>query len=120
MAPARGLPDNPAQGRRAAAASGGSLNNVPGVPPIPASIAGIRAVPSSSSLSTSSPVSAGQVIAMARKAMAEALKDHESQAAEASGVSNELKPGITINLSHKNIQDLPDEVVDVIKHELER
>ncbi len=49
-----------------------------------------------------------------------ALQDNESQAAEASGVSNELKPGVTIDLRWLNIQHLPDEVVDVIKNELER
>lgn len=52
--------------------------------------------------------------------MKEALQDNESQAAEASGVSNELKPGVTIDLSRLNIQSLPDEVVDIIKNELER
>jgi len=52
--------------------------------------------------------------------MNNALMDNESQAAEASGVSNELKPGITIDLSRRNIQELPEGVVDIIKHELER
>ncbi|KAK2072567.1 hypothetical protein P8C59_006914 [Phyllachora maydis] len=49
-----------------------------------------------------------------------ALDEHETQTADASGVSNELKPGVTIDLSRKNIQKLPDEVVDIIKHDLER
>ena len=52
--------------------------------------------------------------------MKDALQHNESQAAEASGVSNELKPGVTIDLSRKNIQELPEEVVDIIKNELER
>lgn len=52
--------------------------------------------------------------------MTNAIQENESQAAEASGVSNELKPGITIDLSRKKIQELPDEVVDIFKHELER
>ncbi len=88
----RGLPENPAQGRRAAAAA--AANQYP---------------PSSS-----------QVIGMAREAMRAALEEHETQAAEASGVSNELKPGVTIDLSRKHITKLPDEVVDIIKTELER
>lgn len=71
-------------------------------------------------LSVSPPTSAGKVISLAREAMKSALRDNESQAAEASGVSTELKPGVTIDLSRKNIQELPDEVVDIIKHELER
>ncbi len=57
---------------------------------------------------------------LAREAMNNAIQENESQAAEASGVSNELKPGITIDLSRKKIQELPDEVVDIFKHELER
>ena len=59
---------------------------------------------------------------MAREAMKVALEENEtqSQAAEATGVSNELRPGLTIDLSRKNIQKLPDEVVDIIKNELER
>ena len=52
--------------------------------------------------------------------MNNAIQENESQAAEASGVSNELKPGITIDLSRKKIYELPDEVVDIFKHELER
>jgi hypothetical protein len=73
-----------------------------------------------SNLSVSGPISPSQVIVLAREAMKTALQDNESQAAEASGVSNELKPGVTIDLSRRNIQELPDEVVDIIKHELER
>lgn len=60
------------------------------------------------------------VVTLAREAMKTALQDNESQAAEASGVSNRLKPGVTIDLSRRNIQYLPDEVVDIIKNELER
>ena len=52
--------------------------------------------------------------------MNDALQHNESQAAEASAVSTELKPGVTIDLSRKNIQELPEEVVDIIKNELER
>lgn len=75
---------------------------------------------SGSMLSASGPLSAGQVIALAKEAMNNALQENETQAAEASGVSTELKPGVTIDLSRKNIQALPDEVVDIIKNELER
>lgn len=75
---------------------------------------------SSSSLSAHIPISAGQVIALAREAMKVALEENQTKAAEASGVSNELKPGVTIDLSHKNIQRFPEEVVDIIKNELER
>jgi len=57
---------------------------------------------------------------MAREAMRVALNESETQTADASGVSNDLRPGLTIDLSRKNIQTLPDEVVDIIQNELER
>jgi hypothetical protein len=80
----------------------------------------VQHMASNSSLSTQIPISAGQVIALAREAMKNALDENQTKAAEASGVSNELKPGVTIDLSHKNIQKFPEEVVDIIKTELER
>jgi hypothetical protein len=80
----------------------------------------IRHASSSSSLSFCPPISAGQVVALAKEAMKNALYENETKAAVASGVSSELKPGITIDLSHKQIQRFPEEVVDIIKHELER
>lgn len=115
-----GLPGNPAQGRRAAtfaAAGTAGLNNIPPPPPIPRNV---RKMPSSSGLTSSAPIAASQVIVLAREAMKKAMEENETQAAEASGVSNDLKPGVTVNLSHKNIQKLPDEVVDIIKDQLER
>ncbi|KAK4148432.1 RAM signaling pathway protein-domain-containing protein [Chaetomidium leptoderma] len=109
----RGLPDNPAQARRAIAAA--ALANPTPPPPVPS----LRDVPSSSNLSAGQPVSPNQVLALAREAM---LTAHENEAKppEASGVSNTLKPGLTIDLSRKRIQTLPEEVVDIIKDELER
>jgi Leucine-rich repeat (LRR) protein len=110
----RGLPENPAQGRRIAAAAAA---NIP-LPPVPP----LRDVSSNPSLLASAPPSSSQVIQLAREAMKVALEENEtqSQAAEATGVSNELRPGLTIDLSRKNIVKLPDEVVDIIKNELER
>ncbi|KAK2625116.1 hypothetical protein QTJ16_005485 [Diplocarpon rosae] len=80
----------------------------------------VRNATSSSPLSTQIPISAGQVVALAQDAMKNAIEENQTKAAEASGVSNELKPGVTIDLSHKQIQKFPEEVVDIIKHELER
>ena len=80
----------------------------------------IQHAASNSSLSVNIPISAGQVVALAREAMKVALEENQTKAAEASGVSNELKPGVTIDLSHKQIQKFPEEVVDIIKNELER
>lgn len=118
--PQMGLPGNPAQGRRApnfGPAGTAGLSNIPPPPPIPKSV---RKMPSNTGLTASAPIAASQVIVLAREAMKKAVEENESQAAEASGVSNELKPGVTVNLSHKNIQKLPEEVVDIIKDQLER
>lgn len=54
--------------------------------------------------------------------MQNALQENEAQAQRAEGgtTNTELKPGVTIDLSRKGIRELPEEVVDVIKHELER
>lgn len=75
---------------------------------------------SSSSPSAQTPTSTGQVVALARQAMKVALEENQTRAAESSGVGNELRPGVTIDLSHKQIQRFPEEVVDIIKNELER
>ena len=105
----RGLPDNPAQARRAIAAA--ALANPTPPPPVPS----LRDVPPNSNLSAGQPISPNQVLAIARESM-RAARENEAKAAEASG----LKPGLTINLSRKKIQTLPEEIVDVIKDELER
>ena len=66
------------------------------------------------------PLSENQVVALVQEAMKHALEENQTKAAEASGVSNELKPGVTIDLSHKQIQTFPEEVIDIIKNDLER
>ncbi|RKF56214.1 putative ram signaling pathway protein [Erysiphe neolycopersici] len=80
----------------------------------------LRSTVSNSSLSSQPSMSPYQFIALAREAMKNALEENRSKAVEAKSVSNELKPGVTIDLSHKLIQRFPDEVVDIIKNELER
>lgn len=76
---------------------------------------------SSSSMSSQTPATAGQIVDAAREAMEIAIKENKTKAAEASGVSTDLTPGVTLDLSHKNIQkEFPEEVVDIIKFELER
>lgn len=117
MGIARGLPENPAQGRRQLQ-NAAALGNIPPPPPLPPMPKDLRNLPGG--LSAAAPMTSAQVIALARDAMQSALHENESQAAEASAVSNELKPGVTIDLSRKGIQKLPDEVVDIIKNELER
>ncbi|KAJ4137562.1 RAM signaling network component [Fusarium equiseti] len=110
----RSLPENHTSGRRPVPNSAATSNGPPPPPPIP----NLRSVPSSSSLSTAS-MSAAQVINLAREAMQNAIES-ESQAAEAGAVGTGLRTGVTIDLSRKSIQKLPDEVVDIVKGELER
>lgn len=103
----RGLPDNPGLGRRMPPVGAGHAHgNFP--PP--------HRDASSSSLSASTPLSSNQVIALVRESMRVA---HENEAKATEGIST-LKPGLTVDLSRKRIQKLPDEVVDIIKDELER
>lgn len=78
------------------------------------------AAAANSSLSTQIPISGGQVVALAQEAMNNALDENLTKAEEAIEVSNGLRPGVTIDLSHKKIQKFPEEVVDIIKNELER
>ncbi|KAE8453069.1 hypothetical protein EG329_012256 [Mollisiaceae sp. DMI_Dod_QoI] len=95
--------------------------------PRPAPLNTVRRVPntvrhaaSSSSLSAQIPISAGQVVGLAREAMKNALDEHEKKAALAAKAEGLTVPGVTIDLSHKQIQRFPEEVVDIIKKELER
>ncbi|KAM5525738.1 Leucine-rich repeat-containing protein sog2 [Fusarium oxysporum f. sp. phaseoli] len=110
----RSLPENHISGRRPVPNSAATSNGPPPPPPIPS----LRSVPSSSSLSAAG-MSAAQVISLAREAMQNAIES-ESQAAEAGAVSTGLRTGVTIDLSRKGIQKLPDEVVDIVKGDLER
>lgn len=114
----RGLPENPAQGRRIA--TNGSSSNItaivaPPVPPVPTG----SSAPVNGSLSASRALTAAQVVSLAKEAMKTALES-EGQAADASTAGMGLKSGVTIDLSRKNIQKLPEEVVDIVKGQLER
>jgi hypothetical protein len=46
--------------------------------------------------------------------------ESESQVSDVGAVGVNLKPGVTVDLSRKHIQILPEEVVDIVKNELER
>lgn len=111
-----GLPENPAQGRRPVPNSAATSN---GPPPPPPPVPALRKAPSSSNLSASNAMAPSQVINLAREAMRNALES-ETQAAEANAAQAGLKTGVTVDLSRKNIQRLPEEVVDILKDELER
>ncbi|KAH6990643.1 RAM signaling pathway protein-domain-containing protein [Ilyonectria sp. MPI-CAGE-AT-0026] len=122
----RGLPDNPAPPTASASApapgrrpvpNSAATSNGPPLPPPP--IPGLRSVPSNASLSAAVAMTSAQIINLAREAMRNALES-ENKAAEASAVGTGIKTGVTIDLSRKNIQKLPEEVVDIVKNELER
>lgn len=116
----RGLPDNPAQGRRPVPNSAATSNgpapppSVP-VPPVPTS----SSAPPNGSLSASRALTSTQVINLTRDAMRTAIES-EGQAAEVSAAGTGIKSGVTIDLSRKNIHKLPEEVVDIVKDKLER
>ena len=112
-----GLPENPAQGRRPVPNSAATSNGPTPLPPPP--VPTLRKAPSSSTLSASNLMPPSQVINLAREAMRNALES-ETQAAEANAAGAGLKTGVTVDLSRKNIQKLPEEVVDILKNELER
>lgn len=80
----------------------------------------LQRMPSDGSMFTSTPTSTAQVVALAKEAMQNALEENQTKSGGTAGITNELKPGITIDMSHKNIQRFPEEVVDIIKSELER
>ncbi|KAJ6439599.1 cell morphogenesis protein Sog2 [Purpureocillium lavendulum] len=114
----RGLPENPAQGRRPVPNSAATSNGPP--PPLPP-LPNLRNASSNATLSASNSMSSQQVIALAREAMRSALESEKGQAAEAGAVGAPgLRSGVTIDLSRKNINKLPEEVVDIVKDELER
>ena len=75
---------------------------------------------SNSSLTAQRRTSGSQLVELAKEAMRNALEENKTQASDAGGIGNEIKAGVTIDLSHQSIQQLPDEVIDIIKNELER
>jgi hypothetical protein len=70
-------------------------------------------------MSHDSPTDA-QVVNLARAAFEHSLADIHRTAAETPRELQQQQPGITIDLGHKNITRLPDEVIDVISAEIER
>ncbi|KJZ80449.1 hypothetical protein HIM_00299 [Hirsutella minnesotensis 3608] len=117
----RGLPENPAQGRRPGPGKYAALSSGPPPPmPMPQPMPNLRNPPSNGNLSASNAMTPAQVIALAREAMQTALESEKNQAGDAGAVGPGLRSGVTIDLSRKGIHKLPEEVVDVVKNELER
>ncbi|KAK5997983.1 hypothetical protein PT974_00352 [Cladobotryum mycophilum] len=132
--PVRGLPDNnnnnnhpqppppqPRERRPSTAASSGPPPPTMPLPPLPNSRNGAPPPPlPNGPVSTSSTsMTSVQVISLVREVVRNALES-EGQGVEAGGVGPGLKSGITIDLSRRGIQKLPDEVIDLVKNELER
>ena len=111
----RSLSENPMAGRRPIPNSAATSNGPTGTPSLPT----LRKAASSTNLSASNGLPHSQVITLARDAMRNALES-ENQVPEAGAVGASLKPGVTVDLSRKNIQKIPEEVVDILKNELER
>jgi hypothetical protein len=61
-----------------------------------------------------------QVIEIAKAAFEHSRSDLRAAAESAPREVQQQQPGITIDLGHKNIARLPDEVIDVIRDEIER
>lgn len=66
------------------------------------------------------PLTSVEVVDLTREAMKNALEEDQKEATEASGGGNELRHGVTVDLSHKNFLNFPDEAVDIIKTEISR
>jgi hypothetical protein len=66
------------------------------------------------------PISDDEVVALAKAAFEHSRQDINHRAAAETPRELQQQPGITIDLGHKNIARLPDEVIDVIRDEIER
>lgn len=66
------------------------------------------------------PISDAEVIKLAKGAFEHSRSDLRAAAESAPRELQQQQPGITIDLGHKNISRLPDEVIDVIMAEIER
>jgi len=66
------------------------------------------------------PISDDEVIRLTKAAFQTSRSDIRAAAESAPRELQQQQPGITIDLGHKNISRLPDEVIDVIRAEIER
>lgn len=66
------------------------------------------------------PISDDEVVALAKAAINHSRTDISQRGPDAPRELQQQQPGITIDLGHKNIARLPDEVIDVIRAEIER
>jgi hypothetical protein len=66
-----------------------------------------------------SQLSPEDIISLAREAI-EASRDEVRRSGEGVASTELQQPGVTVDLGHKNIVRLPEEVIDIIKDEIER
>lgn len=78
--------------------------------------------PGSSSRSTSGSkiLSHEDTIELARHAVESGIQDTKRSLAGSEAVTDVVKPKLTIDLGHSHISRIPDQVVDIIKDEVER
>jgi hypothetical protein len=67
------------------------------------------------------PISTADVISIARETIAkEASKEKARRNANDAPIDPQQRPGVTLDLCHKRLAALPDEIIDIIKDEVER
>jgi hypothetical protein len=66
------------------------------------------------------PISDRQCIELADETIKAAKREEEKKGTANEALRGGLKPGLTIDLCHKNIERIPDEVVDLMADEIER
>lgn len=66
------------------------------------------------------PMTAAEVTALVREELDEDDRRSNVQASKAGVVPDESASGVTLDLSHKNIPELPVEVIGMIKDKVER
>lgn len=66
-----------------------------------------------------SQLSPEDIISLAREAI-ETSRDEVRRSGEGTASTELQQPGVTVDLGHKNITRLPEEVIDIIKDEIER
>ncbi|KAF2280625.1 cell morphogenesis protein-like protein Sog2 [Westerdykella ornata] len=69
---------------------------------------------------TATSISDEEVVALAQNILRQSREDIDQRAGQTTSELQQQQPGITIDLGHKNIVKLPDEVIDVIRAEIER
>ncbi|KAI9889880.1 MAG: RAM signaling network component [Vezdaea aestivalis] len=80
----------------------------------------VRYAPAQHSGSQQPPISAPQVISLFAEALNSARETTKRSGAVVDPINGELKAGVTIELSRKNIQRVPEEAIDLMKTDIER